>query len=363
VSRWRLRRLRAVIGSDVASVICVAVSTESNARESAAASSVGDESTPERRASLSTRLGGFVRAVRDGDEVMVQEMVLHLSRSRRVLTPLAFVVGGFAMLFNGLKLLFSNWRLTLVQVLPAMWIWVAMLDLKAHVLHGKSFHVLRGPILIPIMLAITAVTAASFFLNAVFGFAIVQSAIPKVRPAFARARSHLAVILGSGAIVGLALGLSTMVVTRWGRPWFAISLSVVVGVMMVCYVAVPSRLIGVKPTASRRDKLTAGAVGGALGAVVCTPPYLLGRVGILMLGSHTLFILGIVVLAFGVTLQAGATGAVKTVKMSAKLLAAGPQKPRDAAVPGDPSPEPAAGAPVREETAASLSPSDRRHAR
>ena len=115
-----------------------------------------------------------MRAVRDGDEAMVEEMVLRLSRSRRALAPLAFVVGGFAMLFNGLKLLFSNWRLTLVQVLPAMWIWLAMFDLKAHVLHGKSFHVLRGPVLIPIVLAIAAITAASFFLNAVFAFAIVQ---------------------------------------------------------------------------------------------------------------------------------------------------------------------------------------------
>ena len=61
-------------------------------------------------------------------------------------------------------------------------------------------------------------------------------------------------------------------------------------------------------------------MGGAIGAVVCTPPYALGRIGLLMLGSHTLFILGIVVLAVGLTLQAGATGAVKAVKMSAKLL-------------------------------------------
>jgi hypothetical protein len=304
----------------------------------------------------------FARAVRDGDEAMVEETVLRLSRSRRVLTPLAFVVGGFAMLFNGLKLLFSNWRLTLVQVLPAVWIWLAMLDLKAHVLHGKSFHVLRGPVLIPIVLVIAAVTAASFFLNAVFGFAIVQSGIPRVRPAFAQARSHLAVILGSGAVVGLLLGLSTMVVTRWGRPWFAISLGVVVGVMMACYVAVPSRLIGVKPTASRRDKLTASVVGGAVGAVVCTPPYLLGRVGLLMLGSRALLIPGIVVLALGATLQAGTTGAVKVVKMSAKLVAPDGPKPRDAAVPGDPSGQTEVGAPVRDETAAFLSPSDRRDA-
>jgi hypothetical protein len=61
-------------------------------------------------------------------------------------------------------------------------------------------------------------------------------------------------------------------------------------------------------------------VGGAIGGIVCTPPYVLGRVGLLMLGSHALFILGCVVIAIGVTLQAGATGAVKTVKMSAKLV-------------------------------------------
>jgi hypothetical protein len=91
-------------------------------------------------------------------------------------------------------------------------------------------------------------------------------------------------------------------------------------VMMVCYVAVPARLIGVKTTSSKRDKLTATAVGGAIGAVVCTPPYVLGRVGLLMIGSHTLFIVGCVVLAIGLTLQAGATGAVKAVKMSAKLV-------------------------------------------
>ena len=70
-----------------------------------------------------------------------------------------------------------------------------------------------------------------------------------------------------------------------GRPWFTLSLGIVTGVMMVSYVAVPARIIGVKPTQSRRDKLSTTVVGGALGAAVCTPPYILGRVGILMLGS------------------------------------------------------------------------------
>src|SRR3979409_1398975 len=125
------------------------------------------------------RFRRFVRAVRDGDEAMVEDVIQQLSRSHRVFAPLLFAVGGFAMLFNGLKLLFSNWRLTLVQALPAMWVWGAVYDLKAHVLHGKSLQALRGPVLIPIVLVIMAITAASFFLNAIFGFAIVQAGTPK----------------------------------------------------------------------------------------------------------------------------------------------------------------------------------------
>ena len=42
-----------------------------------------------------------------------------------------------------------------------------------------------------------------------------------------------------------------------------------------------------------------------------------------MLGSSLLFIPGIFVLALGVTLQAGATGAVRAIKMSATLTTAG----------------------------------------
>ena len=103
------------------------------------------------------------------------------------------------MLFDGLKLLFSNWRLTLVQVLPAMWIWVAMLDLKAHVFKGKEFQVWYGSVRAAARRAIALVTAAAFYLNAMFAFAISQPGKPKIRPAFTLARRHLAVVLGVGA--------------------------------------------------------------------------------------------------------------------------------------------------------------------
>jgi hypothetical protein len=291
-----------------------------------------------------TDVGRFIQAVRASDRDDVDDTILRLSRTRRWLAPLALAVGAFAMLFDGVKLLFTNWRLTLIQVLPAMWIWAAMLDLKLHLqpvtdlhlVHGKPFHVLMGPqIVIPVVLGVAAVTAAGFYLNAVFAFAIIQPGRPQIRPAFTQARSHLPIVLGSGMAVGILLGLSTVVVPRWGVFWFALCLSIVIGIMMVCYVAVPARLIGMKPVRSRRDKLMASAVSGAIGAVVCTPPYALGRVGLLMLGwGKVFFALGVLLFAIALTLQAGAAGAVKTVKMSAKLVG-GRKAPDGQALSGD----------------------------
>jgi hypothetical protein len=119
----------------------------------------------------------------------------------------------------------------------------------------------------------------------------------------------------------LALSFSALITTRWGHWPFVISQSIVVGIMMLCYIAVPARLVGVEKKAkSRRDTLAASAVGGAVGAVVCSPPYMLGRVGILMLGWPYVFWLGVVLIIIGATLQTGATSAVKAVKMSAKLV-------------------------------------------
>ncbi len=94
-------------------------------------------------ASLSSRIERLVRAIQHEDEAVV-EGIVRLSQSRRLFAPLAFTVGAFAMLLDGLKLLLSNWRLTLVQILPAVWIWLAMFDLKARVLRDKSFPALRG---------------------------------------------------------------------------------------------------------------------------------------------------------------------------------------------------------------------------
>ncbi len=288
--------------------------------------------TASRWATLRDGIARLARAIRDGDEHTVESAVVALSQSRRMFAPLAFVVGAFIMLFDGLKLLLTNWRLTVVQILPAMWIWLATADLKAHVLHGRGFHHLNGAVLVGAMVLVIAITAASFYLNAAFAFAVATPPPPVIRPAFARVRTHARFVLGSGVLVGIALAISTLVLSRWGTRWFGLATGITIGIMTFCYVAVPGRLLGIKTTNySRRDKLAASAMGGTIGAVICTPPYVMGRIAILMLGSSLLFIPGLIFLTLAVTVQAGATGAVKALKMSAKIVAGKSVEPDESA--------------------------------
>ena len=274
-------------------------------------------------------------AIREGDEQTVEQAVLQLAQTRKIFAPLALIVGAFVMLFSALRLLVTNWRLILVQALPALLIWAVTLDLKAHVLHGKEFSAVRGPIVVVLFVLAVLVTIGAFFLNAAFAFTISQPGPPDVKAGFRQARRHARAVIVWGTLIGLALGVAAILVPRWGLRWFALALGTVLVVMMVCYVAVPARIVGVqtaKPAdmQSRRDKLAATALAGLVGGIICAPPYVISRVGEGLLGNGSLFALGVALIALGLTLEAGATGAVKAVKVSAKLLAG-----RSPATPGD----------------------------
>ena len=73
-----------------------------------------------RRGAVRQLVRRLVTEIRDNDEHTVEEAVLQLARTRRILAPLALAAGALVMLFDGLRLLVTNWRLMLVQALPAM---------------------------------------------------------------------------------------------------------------------------------------------------------------------------------------------------------------------------------------------------
>ena len=289
---------------------------ETNARQAARA----------RHRSLRRLVRRLIVSIREGDEHQIEDAVLQLSKKRRIFAPLALAVSAFVMLFSGLRLLVTNWRLMLVQVLPAMLIWATTIDLKAHVLHGKKFHDFSRPIVLVLSAAAVLVTTAAFYLNAAFAFAVSQPGSPQLRTGFEEARKHARAVLGWGAGTGLALGVAAILAPRWGPGWFALLLGIVPGVLMVCYVAVPARIAGVSAgktsnaAQSGRDKLAAAAVSGILGGIVCAPPYAIVRIGLALLASNALFWPGVAILTVGLMLQAGVTGAVNAVKVSAKLL-------------------------------------------
>ena len=267
---------------------------------------------------LSARIGELVRAIESTDEAKIESAVVRMSESHVVLRPLVFAMSAFVLLFDSLRLIVTNWRLLLLQLLPALWIWLAMAILRAYVLYDQDLDEIYGLQIVPVFAVVVAITIASFFLNATFAFAIMRPDAP-IRPAIAEARTHMGQIVVSGSIVGVLLGVATTVAPRWGSPWFSIFLGAVIGLMMVAYIAVPARIIGAKPTYSRRERMVTTVVSGFLGVTVSLPPYLIGRLGFLMLGSKVLLIPGIIFVAIGVTLEAGATGAVRAIKLSAGL--------------------------------------------
>jgi hypothetical protein len=267
---------------------------------------------------FATRIGEFASAIESTDESKIEEAVVSLSESHVLLRPLAFAISAFVLLFDSLRLILTNWRLLLLQLLPALWIWLAMGILRAYVLYDQDLDEIYGLQIVPVFLLVIALTITSFFLNATFAFAIMRPGAP-IRPAIAEAGTHMRQIAGFGVVVGFLLALATTVAPRWGSPWFSVFLGGVVGLMMVAYVAVPARIIGAKPTYSRRERMVTTVVSGVLGLTVSLPPYLIGRVGLLMVGSNVLRIPGIILIVIGVTLEAGATGAVRAIKLSAGL--------------------------------------------
>jgi hypothetical protein len=297
--------------------------------EPAATPSPASKELPERRWMA---LGRLVHAVADADQAAIESAARQLGESRRILTPLAWAAGALVLLVHGVKLLILNWRLSLVQLVPAVWVWLATWDLKRHLLHGASFAHLNLLGRVALAAAVVAFTIAAFWCNTVFAFAIDRPPPPRIGPAIRLARSHGRMVEMSGLAVGAALAFAVVVVPRFAGIWlFSLVLGVVLAVMVISFVAIPARIIGVKSQKlSRKEAIGRAAVGGSLSAVAMAPGYLLGRVGLILLGMQHFHVLGFAMLSIGTALYAAGMSSVKAVKLSMKLTPTVPTAPNAA---------------------------------
>jgi hypothetical protein len=279
------------------------------------------------RAQLARIIRG-ARTVADADATEIESAARGFGQSRRYLAPVAWAAGAIVLVIRGIKLLILNWRLSLIQVVPAAWVWLVMWDLKEHTLRGAPFrHITIGGMIVLAVLAV-AVSIAAFWCNTVFGFAI-DGGKPTIAPAARQTNAYLKVIAVAGLALGLLLALAATVVPRIGSTWlYVAALGASLSAMLISFVAIPARIIGAKrQRLPPRQAVGSWATGGALSAVAMAPGFLLDRIGLILLGSPGLDILGFLLLSAGTALYAAAMSSVRAVKLSMKLGGGSTEKP------------------------------------
>jgi hypothetical protein len=285
---------------------------------------VGHDATnpvPRRRV-VSRSVSGLLkmaRTVADADAVRIELAARQLGASRRYLAPVAWAAGAIVLLIRGIKLLILNWRLMLIELVPAAWVWLVMWDLKQHALRGAAFRQLTLAGFLVAGVGAVALTMTAFWCNTVFGYAIAGPR-PRIVPAVRQANAHLTGIAIAGLAVGLIIALAIAAVPRIGSArLYVAALSGVLSLLLISLVAIPARILGAKRTRlPLRQSVGGWAAGGAL-TVVMTPGFILDRLGILLLGVPGLHILGLVLLSVGVALHAAGMASVRAVKLSMKL--------------------------------------------
>src|SRR5262249_53376787 len=205
-------------------------------------------------------------------------------------------------------------------LVPAAWVWVVMWDLRQHDLRSDAFrHITLGGVTVLAVLAIAA-SFAAFWCNTIFAFAITRPR-PRIAPAARQARPYLTRIVRAGILMGLILAVGAIVVPRIDSGLvYLIALVALYALMLVSFVVVPARILGVKKHKLQpKEAVGRWTVGGALSAVAMTPGFLLDRAGLILLGVPHLHALGFVLLSIGTALYAAGMSSVKAVKLSMKL--------------------------------------------
>jgi hypothetical protein len=266
------------------------------------------------------RIALLARAVADADPVQVESAARQLGESRRYLAPVAWGAGAMVLLVRGVKLLVLNWRLSLIELVPAVWVWLVLWDLKHGSLRHDAFREITVAGMVLLGLVTIGASVAAFWCNTVFAFAITHPT-PQIGLAVRQARRHLGRIIGAGVVLGVVVAIGLGAIPRIESRWlYLIAGLALYSLMLVSFVAVPARIIGARKRRLRpKEAVGRWTLGGAMSAVAMGPGLILDRVGLILLGLPHLHVLGFVLLSIGTALYAAGMSSVKAVKLSMKL--------------------------------------------
>ena len=255
-------------------------------------------------------------AVRSTDPATVESALKDLGGRRRWLAPLAYAAGTVAVVFDGVLLLLRNWRLTLLQLFPAVWITVMAWNMKNHLLSKPTF---STSVVILVAIGVLLAAQIAYWSNATFAYTMTQSTTADIRAAFDEARPHWRLVAGLAALTGGLQAAIWLMIPQLQADWLWLALLVMFVVQVYLFIAIPCWLVGVRKTGSRRERTTRSLTTGVLSGVASMPGFLLNRIGWLLLGSGPLGIVGGALLAIGAVLHVTASSSVRVVKLSLRL--------------------------------------------
>jgi hypothetical protein len=242
-------------------------------------------------------------------------------QSRSWLAPLRWTIATLVLLFRGLVLIVSNWRLTLVMLVPAVAIGLTWWDLRAHLLGRRPLATLDSAgVALAVAVGIVAVTVAAYWCNGVFAVAISSPEPTPLRDAFRQTRTHRRYLNAWGIAVGTAHALVSTVLVWFGTWWFSIGIFAVAVVMTVTFFTVPAHVVGLRTHPGLSAKARGAVVVTALALIANLPGFVLIRIGLLMLGVDALKVPGVLLFAIGVALQTAAVSSIRALHLTTSFV-------------------------------------------
>ena len=266
------------------------------------------------------RLLQAVRAVADADPEQIEATARKLGASRRYLAPIAWIAGMLVLVVRGLKLLVSNYRLLLLELVPAAWVWLTLWDLHRRKLGNVPLYdASLREVLVAVGVSSVAGVAA-LWCNSVFGFAITHQP-PEVKQAILQTRAFRRRVIAAGILMGVVVTIGFAVIPRLKPEWVYYGLlGGMYGLMLTALVVLPAWIIGITRTHfGPVQTLQRWVAGWGLGAVAMAPGFVVARSGGLLLDVRGLEWLGYVMITLGAVLYAAGLSSVKAVTLSMKL--------------------------------------------
>jgi hypothetical protein len=145
----------------------------------------------------------------------------------------------------------SCWRLTLLQLFPAVWIWVMAWNMKTHLASKSTF---STSAVIAAAIGVLLAAQVAYWCNATFAYTMAQSATADIRAAFGAARRHWRLISGLALLTGGVQVLIYLLMPRLQADWLWVALLAMFGVQVYLFIAIPCWLLGVGKTGTRRER-------------------------------------------------------------------------------------------------------------